>query len=55
MEGKNYKEVRDDIEKALFAGDAKEIADINRKLMEENEWLKSNEGLKKLIEALEDK
>jgi hypothetical protein len=47
------KGIRTEIDKALFSGDSDKLSDILKGLQKESEWLKSNEGLEKLIKTLE--
>jgi hypothetical protein len=51
--GKNYEETKKMIDKALFSENTYELANILKGLKNDSEWLKSNEGVQKLIDTLE--
>jgi hypothetical protein len=51
--GKNYEETKKMIDKALFSENTSELANILKGLKNDSEWLKSNEGVQKLIDTLE--
>lgn len=53
-ESKNHEEIKKMIDESLVSGDNMKLASILKGLSKESDWLKSNEGLEKLIKTLDE-